>query len=191
MYNFFAYLSRMKNIKRWGLMRNTQEENIKEHSFDTAMIAQALVLIENRIYGGNVDEALVLKLALFHEAGEVFTGDIATPIKYFNPHIKNAYKEVEDECLKKLIHMLPNELKGDYSDMIFHESAEEYIFVKAADRICAYIKCLEEIKSGNTEFQKAMLNTKKLLAEMRMRSIDYFMENFAPGYSLSLDELNE
>ena len=191
MYNFFAYLSRMKNIKRWGLMRNTQEENIKEHSFDVALIAHALVLIENKIFGKNIDENTVMKLALFHEAGEVFTGDIATPIKYFSPELKNALLLVEENCLEKLILMLPEELREDYASLIFHEDAEEYIYVKAADRICAYIKCMEELRSGNNEFEKAANNIKSSIDTIDLDSVRYFMEKCIPGYSLSLDELNE
>lgn len=191
MYNFFAYLSRMKNIKRWGLMRNTQEENIKEHSFDVAVIAHALVLIENKIFGKNIDENIVMKLALFHEAGEVFTGDIATPIKYFSPELKNALLLVEENCLEKLIRMLPVELQEEYSSLIFHEEAEEYIYVKAADRICAYIKCMEELRSGNHEFEKAANNIKSSIDAIDLDSVRYFMEKCMPGYSLSLDELNE
>ncbi|MBE5759452.1 MAG: 5'-deoxynucleotidase [Clostridiales bacterium] len=191
MYNFFAYLSRMKNIKRWGLMRNTQDENIKEHSFDVAVIAHALVLIENKIFGKNIDENIVMKLALFHEAGEVFTGDIATPIKYFSPELKNALLLVEENCLEKLIRMLPVELQEEYSSLIFHEEAEEYIYVKAADRICAYIKCMEELRSGNHEFEKAANNIKSSIDAIDLDSVRYFMEKCMPGYSLSLDELNE
>ena len=191
MYNFFAYLSRMKNIKRWGLMRNTQEENIKEHSFDVAVIAHALVLIENKIFGKNIDENIVMKLALFHEAGEVFTGDIATPIKYFSPELKNALLLVEENCLEKLIRMLPEELQEEYASLIFHDEAEEYIYVKAADRICAYIKCMEELRSGNHEFEKAANNIKSSIDAIDLDSVRYFMEKCMPGYSLSLDELNE
>ncbi|MBR3843072.1 MAG: 5'-deoxynucleotidase [Christensenellaceae bacterium] len=191
MYNFFAYLSRMKNIKRWGLMRNTQEENIKEHSFDVAVIAHALVLIENKIFGKNIDENIVMKLALFHEAGEVFTGDIATPIKYFSPELKNALLLVEENCLEKLILMLPEELQEEYASLIFHDEAEEYIYVKAADRICAYIKCMEELRSGNHEFEKAANNIKSSIDAIDLDSVRYFMEKCMPGYSLSLDELNE
>ncbi len=188
-YNFFAYLSRLKNINRWSLMRNTQTENVKEHSFDVVMIAHALCMIENKVFGGNVNEDRVIKLAIYHEAGEVFTGDIPTPIKYFNPNIISAFKNVEDECLEKLVKMLPEELREEFTSILFHDNDEDYIYVKAADRICAYIKCIEEIKQGNYEFEKAKNSTENKLANMNLKCVRYFMENFVGAYALSLDEL--
>ena len=190
MFHFFAYLSRMKHIKRWGLMRNTQTENIKEHSLDTAMIAHALALIHNIYYGGHVDAEHIMALALFHEAGEVITGDLATPIKYFNPQIKAAYGEIEIVALQKILGMLPKDMKDSYAKLLFHEGNPDYKFVKAADKICAYIKCAEEIRSGNREFEKAKNKIAADLAAIEEPEVQYFIQHFLPSYDLTLDELN-
>ena len=155
MYNFYAYISRMKNIRRWGIMRNTQSENVKEHSLDVAIIAHALALIRNRMFGGEVDAEHIMALAVFHETSEVITGDLPTPIKYFNPKIKNAYKEIERVAAERMIDMVPPELEQDYRELICAEESEEYKIVKYADKLAAYIKCIEEVQSGNMEFQKA------------------------------------
>ena len=190
MYNFYAYLSRMKHIKRWGLMRNTQEENIKEHSLDVAIVAHALAKIKNTYFGGRVKEDHVLALAVYHEAGEVITGDLATPIKYFNPGIKDAYGEIENLALSKLLQMLPDELKENYQPLLFHDTDPDYRLVKCADKLCAYIKCIEEIKSGNGEFEKAKNKIADELAAMEEPEVAFFLEHCLPGYSLTLDELN-
>ncbi len=190
MYNFFAYLSRMRNIDRWSLMRNTQKENIKEHSFDVVVVAHALAMIKNTYYGGNVDTGRVVELAAFHEAAEVITGDIATPIKYYNPKIAHAHKELEDIATQKLLDMLPAELRDSYSEILCHEGNELYEIVKCADKLCAYMKCIEELKSGNSEFERAAGNILGKLESIELPEVRYFMENFLPGYSLTLDELN-
>jgi len=192
MYHFFSYMARMKHIKRWGLMRNTREENIQEHSLQTAMIAHALALIKNRLFGGSVDAARVLALGVYHEAGEVITGDLATPIKYFNPEIKTAYKQIERVAEEKLVGMLPDELKGDYESLILRrdEETEHYAIVKAADKICAYLKCVEELSAGNSEFEKAKNAIEKTIHEMDRPEVNYFMETFVPSFELTLDELN-
>ncbi len=190
MYHFFAYLSRMRNIDRWSLMRNTQKENIKEHSFDVILVAHALAMIKNTYYSGNVDTGHVMELAAFHEAAEVITGDIATPIKYYNPKIAHAHKELEQIATEKLLEMLPDELKEKYRDILFHEGNELYSIIKSADKLCAYIKCVEELKSGNTEFERAASNILAALQNTDLPEVKYFMENFLPGYSLTLDELN-
>ncbi len=190
MYHFFAYLSRMRNIDRWSLMRNTQKENIKEHSFDVVLVAHALAMIKNTYYMGNVDTGHVMELAAFHESAEVITGDIATPIKYYNPKIAHAHKELEQIATQKLLDMLPEELKEKYSEILFHEGHELYPIIKSADKICAYIKCIEELKSGNTEFERAALNIKEKLEKSELPEVQYFLKNFLPGYSLTLDELN-
>ncbi len=190
MHHFFAYLSKMKHIKRWGLMRNIETENIKEHSFDVAVIAHALASIENEYFGGKIDEAAVCLAALFHEAGEIITGDLPTPIKNFSPKIREAYGEVEDIALEKILSMLPPELKIKYAPHIRHEGKTEYRFVKAADKLAAYIKCVEELKGGNTEFEKAKLRIEEELRENKLPSVSYFMDNFLPSYFLTLDELN-
>lgn len=192
MSHFFAYLSRMKHIKRWGLMRNTQEENIQEHSLQTAMIAHALAVIKNRLFNGSVNPERIMAYAVYHEAGEVITGDLATPIKYFNPEINRAYKEIERVAVKKLLSLLPEELKGEYEGLLELQSADadEHAIVKAADKICAYLKCMEELKAGNGEFKKAKAAIEKELAGSKMEEVRYFMKEFAPSFNLTLDELN-
>lgn len=190
MIHFYAYLSRMKHIKRWGLMRNTEMENIKEHSFDVAVIAHALALIKNKLFGGETDPLHVMALALFHEAGEVITGDIATPIKYFNPEVNEAFKNIEHIAAKKIVNMAPVELREDYAALILHEGDESYKIVKEADKLCAYIKCLEEGKTGNTEFAKARVKIEGDLRAMDAPEVAYFMEHCIQAYELTLDELN-
>ncbi len=191
MFHFFSYMARMKHIKRWGLMRNTREENIQEHSLQTAMIAHGLALIKNRMFGGNVDAERVLALAVYHEAGEVITGDLATPIKYFNPEIKAAYKQIERVAEEKLVDMLPRELKSDYEALILNREAEAelYALVKAADKICAYLKCVEELSAGNSEFVKAKKAIEKSIKQMDRPEVDYFMKTFVPSFELTLDEM--
>lgn len=192
MYHFFSFMAKMKHIKRWGLMRNTREENIQEHSLQTAMIAHALALIKNKYYGGEADAEHVMALAVFHEAGEVITGDLATPIKYFNPEIKKAYKEIEQVAEQKLIGMLPEKLRKEYTDLILDREKDEesYQIVKAADKICAYLKCVEELSAGNKEFGKAKATLKKTIEGLNMKEVKFFMKEFVPSFDLTLDELN-
>ncbi len=190
MSHFFAYMSRMKYIKRWGLMKNLCEENIQEHSMACAMVAHALALIENKYFGGTLNPEHIMALGLFHETGEVITGDLATPIKYFNQKINGAYREVEQFAEEKMISFLPEDFRTDYRELICHENNPEYRYVKAADRICAYTKCLEELKSGNLEFEKACETIRRSIEEMKMPCADYFMEHFVPSFRLTLDELN-
>ncbi len=192
MYHFFSFMAKMKHIKRWGLMRNTREENIQEHSLQTAMIAHALAIIKNTYFNGNVDAEHVMAIAVFHEAGEVITGDLATPIKYYNPEIKQAYKEIEKVAEKKLIGMLPIEMEEEYSGLILgrEEDEEVYAIVKAADKICAYLKCIEELSAGNKEFEKAKVTLKKAIDKLDMKEVKYFMKEFVPSFELTLDELN-
>ena len=187
---FFAYLSRMKYIFRWGLMHNTVQENIQEHSHHVAVIAHALCVIKNKYFGGHVDVGYVVQLAVFHESAEVITGDLATPIKYFNPQIRDAYKDIENIAGEKLLNMLPEELRGEYEPLIFPKKDEAYRIMKAADKICAYIKCLEEIKASNHEFDRAKIAIERDIAAMDAPEVQYFMEHFAQGFSLTLDELN-
>lgn len=190
--HFFAYLSRMRLIQRWGLMRNTYQENIQEHSLQVAMVAHALALIYNRFFGGNLDAERVMALAVFHEVGEVFTGDLATPIKYFNPEIKQAYDEIETIAKDKLCAMLPAELQAEYRDLFFvrDEERELWLRVKAADKICAYIKCLEELKAGNREFVRAAQTILEELQSNPLPETAYFMEHFVPSFELPLDEMH-
>lgn len=191
MYHFFGYMARMKYIKRWGLMRNTREENIQEHSLQTAMIAHALALIKNKLFGGGVDAEHVMALAVYHEAGEVITGDLATPIKYFSPEIRAAYKDIERVAEDKLTGMLPDALRGEFEALILRreDDAEAYAIVKAADKICAYLKCVEELSAGNTEFTQAKKTIEKAIKKMDRPEVKYFMETFVPSFSLSLDEM--
>lgn len=191
MSKFFAYLSRMKYIKRWSLMRSIREENIMEHSQAVAVIAHALALITNKICGGNVDVAKVVLLAQYHEVGEVITGDLPTPIKYFNPEIKTAYKDLEKGASERILSMLPESIRGDYKEYILpDESSEEYKLVKFADRLAAYLKCVEEVKAGNAEFKKAKVSIGNELKNSKNPAVEYYLKEFAPAYELSLDELD-
>ncbi len=190
-YHFFAFLSRMKHITRWGLMRNTNQESIQEHSLQVSMIAHALALIKNKHYGGKVNSDHVAVLAMFHDSNETLTGDMPTPIKYFNPSIRKAYKDLEDISKERLLSMLPEEFAAIYRNILFYdEASDEGKIVKAADRISAYIKCVEEEKAGNSEFKKAAEATLAKIRNMKMPEAEYFMETFIPGFKLTLDELN-
>ena len=191
MFKFFAFLNRMKYIKRWSLMRSVREENIMEHSQQVAVIAHALALINNKIYGKNVDTAKVVMLAQYHEVSEVITGDLPTPIKYFNPEIKSAYKDLEVHASQRLINMLPEELKEEYTEYILPDAeTEEYKIVKCADRLSAYLKCVEEVKAGNSEFKKAKTSIGNELKGLKRQDVDYYLKEFAPAFDLSLDELD-
>lgn len=191
MYKFFAFINRMKYIKRWSLMRSVREENIMEHSQQVAIIAHALALIKNKIYGGAVDVNKVVLLAQYHEVSEVITGDLPTPIKYFNPEIKTAYKDLEKNASERLIGMLPDELKEEYKVYILpNEDTEEYKLVKCADRLAAYLKCVEEVRAGNAEFKKAKSSIGSELKSLKREEVDYYLKHFAPAYDLTLDELD-
>ena len=181
----------MKYIKRWSLMRSIREENIMEHSHQVAVIAHALALIKNKIYGGNVDVNKVVLLAQYHEVGEVITGDLPTPIKYFNPEIKSAYKDLEKNACERILNMLPEDLKEEYKQYIIPEAdTEEYRLVKCADRLSAYLKCVEEVKAGNSEFKKAKSSIGGELKGLKQPEVQYFLKEFAPSYELTLDELD-
>ncbi|MEG1656491.1 MAG: 5'-deoxynucleotidase [Christensenellaceae bacterium] len=189
--SFYAYMSRLKHIKRWGLMRNTIEENVQEHSFHVALISHALCIIKNVYFGGKMDEGQVLKTALYHEAAEAITGDLPTPIKYFDEDIKSAYKRIERHAEHTLVDMLPLEMSEYIAPYVLQEvDSDVKMLVKAADRLCAYIKCIEEKKSGNTEFLKAQQRILETITNMNMPEADFFMEHFIAGYELTLDELN-
>jgi 5'-deoxynucleotidase len=192
MSHFFAYIARMKFIQRWGLMRNTCPENIQEHSLQVAMIAHGLALIRNRLFHGTIDAQRTAVLALYHDVSEVITGDLASPIKYFNPEIKTAYHEIEIVAKHKLLDMLPEELKADYQPLLFtrDDDREHLEFIHAADKICAYLKCLEELKAGNQEFSRAEKAIRTEIAKLRLPEVTYFMEVYVPSFSLTLDELN-
>ena len=190
-HHFYAYMARMKLIKRWGLRHNTREENDQEHSLQVAMIAHALAMYKNRRYGGNVDVEKVLLYALYHEAAEVITGDLASPIKYFNPGIRDAYKAIERMASEKLLDYLPEDFQEDFRALLFpDEESCEWRIVKAADRISAYVKCLEEYGFGNREFLTAQENIRASVSRMNMPEAEDFMREFAPSFMLPLDALN-
>lgn len=189
-YNFFAMVNRMKMIDRWALMQNTSKENIAEHSHSVAVIAHALALIGNKIYGKSYDENRVALLALYHDTTEVITGDMPTPVKYYNDEIKNVYKDIEDIAGKRLLAMLPDEFKPDYEPFFTHndEDKELWALVKAADKISALIKCIEENRMGNKEFEIALKSQEKKIAEIDLQEVKYFSEHFMKAYYLTLDE---
>ncbi|NLP13975.1 MAG: 5'-deoxynucleotidase [Clostridium sp.] len=188
--HFPALLFRMKYINRWSLMRNTESENIAVHSLEVAIIAHLLTVIKNKYYNGNLDPNYVAVLAMFHDASEIITGDMPTPVKYFNPELNEAYKNVEKIANQKLLSMLPYDFKETYEKILFHEGNEEWTLVKAADKLAAYIKCIEEEKAGNKEFIKAKESILKSIKEMNRPEVKYFMDLFMCSFSLTLDELD-
>ncbi len=192
MSHFFAYLSRMKFIKRWGLMHSTYPENIQEHSLRVAMIAHALALIRNRFFDGDVNPERTATLALYHDASEVLTGDLPTPVKYFNPEIKNAYAELEGTATRKLLSMLPEALQDVYQGFLFPGDVDRdhYELVKAADKICAYLKCIEEMATGNREFSQAEQALRASVEQLDLPEVHYFIKTFVPSFQLTIDELN-
>lgn len=187
--HFFAYIARMRFITRWALMRNTAPENVQEHSHQVAVLAHALAVIRNEKFGGQVDPGAVAAAALYHDATEILTGDMPTPIKYFNPAIRNAYKDVETVAADKLLELLPPELQEAYVPLLRPEDPQVRALVKAADKLSAYIKCLEEVKAGNMEFREAAAQTRAALEAMELPEVAYFMETFLESFSLTLDQL--
>ena len=189
--HFYAYMARMKLIRRWSLRRNTREENDQEHSLQVAMISHALAVIRNKRYGGSINIEKVMLLATYHEAPEVITGDIATPIKYFNPKIKNSFKAIERMASEQLLDYLPEDLRSEYEPLLLpDEETEEWKLVKAADKISAYLKCLEEEGYGNQEFMAAKQNIESSIRALNLPEVNDFMDQFAPSFMLPLDGLN-
>ena len=187
---FYALMGRMRYITRWGLMRNTFSENISEHSHITAVLAHALALIRRDILqlpGPDPDRCAVA--ALYHDASEILTGDLPTPIKYYNPDIKTAYKQVERVAGERLLEMLPPELRESYAPLVLEEDRELEPIVKAADKLSAHIKCLEEQKAGNTEFDTAARQTWEAMRAMKLPELDWFLEHCLSPFSLTLDQL--
>ena len=188
-HHFFAYMSRMRFIQRWALMRNSFCENVQEHSHTVAILAHALAVIRNRYFGGDVDEGQVAVAALYHDAPEILTGDMPTPIKYDNPAIRKAYKEVEAVAEQKLVDFLPEELRPIYRPILTAADKEAEELVKAADKLSAHIKCMEELKAGNNEFREAAAQTRRALEAYDLPEVRYFMDTFLDSFSLTLDEL--
>ncbi len=189
--SFFAVFFRQKYINRWGLMRNVTNENLSTHAAEVSCIAHALAVIGNTYFNKNYNCDRVALLALYHDMPEVFTGDLPTPVKYANETLRQCYSNLENEAIEQLISRLPEEMRGEYSGLvsISPEDAELKKLVKCADKLCALIKCIEEEKSGNSDFSSARISTENSLKNMDSQELDYFMKNFLPAFSGTLDEL--
>lgn len=191
MHHFYAYLSRLKLIRRWSLMRNTQPENDAEHSLQAAFIAHGLALLARDRYGRDVNPEHVLSLAVYHDASEVLTGDLPTPVKYHSEELRSAYHRVEELASKRLLGMLPESLRPSYAPYLSaREDDEAWAIVKAADKLCAYVKCLEEQRAGNHEFDAAREKILSSLESSPLPEVQDFLREFVPSFALTLDELN-
>lgn len=190
--NFFAMMSRMKYIERWALMRNSQSENISEHSLEVSMLAHGLAVIGKRRLGRKVDPEKAALVGLYHDSTEIITGDMPTPIKYYNKEIQGAFKEIETLAANRLLGMLPADLREEYESIFFPGEGEEYMWklVKAADKLSALIKCIQEEKAGNTEFTSAKKTIMETLLKMNLEEVNIFIKEFLPAYYKTLDELN-
>lgn len=191
--HFFAHLSRMKLINRWPLMRNVSTENVQEHSLQVAMVAHALAMIKNRFFAGQLNPEKIATVAMFHDVSEVLTGDLPTPVKYYNPAIQGEYKKIEKIAEQKLIEMAPEAFREDYAALIGGSQLDEEsaFIVKAADVICAYLKTLEELSAGNHEFELAKKRLDRILSDYQSEEVDYFMKAYVPSFTLSLDEITQ
>ncbi|MDR3344252.1 MAG: 5'-deoxynucleotidase [Oscillospiraceae bacterium] len=191
MSSFFAMLDRMKYISRWALMRNSRTESLSEHAQRTAWLAHALAVLRNRRFGGSVDPERAALLALFHDSPEAMTGDLPTPVKYYSEDVREAYRTVEEHAARQLLEMLPKDLREDYAPLLFpsQEDAALWIIVKAADTLCAYLKCLEETRAGNREFAIAAAQTRRKLTDMALPELDAFLTEFVPAFERTLDEM--
>ena len=188
---FFALAARMRNIRRWGLMRNSFEENLLEHSQMTAILAHALAVIRRDVFGGSADPAEAAAAALYHDMSEIITGDMPTPVKYLNEDIRRSYKAVESQAEAQLLQLLPSALRPGYAELLRGGSGETGELVKAADKLAAYIKCVEELRAGNEEFRSAEAQIRETLEASELPEIAYFMENFLPAFGMTLDELTK
>ncbi|MGL6257981.1 5'-deoxynucleotidase [Vibrio sp. WXL103] len=189
--HFFAHLARMKLIQRWPLMRSVSLENVSEHSLQVAFVAHALAVIKNKKFAGSLNPERIALLGMYHDTSEVLTGDLPTPVKYYNPEIAKEYKKIEAAAEHKLLSMLPEEFQQDFAPFLLSHQAheEDTKIVKQADTLCAYLKCLEEISAGNHEFDLAKRRLDVTLEQRRTPEMTYFLEVFAPSFSLSLDEI--
>ena len=190
-HNFFALISRMKYIDRWALMRNTETENIQEHSHQVAVLAHALALIANQRFGAQLDPGRVAVAALYHDATEIITGDMPTPVKYYNSTLQDSYKQVEAAAADRLLSMLPPELRPEFEPYLRESDPEIHAYVKAADKLSAYLKCVEEVKAGNSEFRLAKEQTWAALMDKPLPALQYFIDQFLPSFELTLDELQK
>lgn len=190
--HFFAHLARMKLIQRWPLMRSVSSENISEHSLQVAFVAHALALIKNKKFDGQLNPEHIALLGMYHDTSEVLTGDLPTPVKYYNPDIAQEYKKIEAAAEKRLQSMLPEEFQEDFAPFLISGTAskEEQGIVKQADTICAYLKCLEELSAGNHEYEQAKRRLEETLEQRKSPEMDYFLTTFAPSFELSLDEIS-
>ena len=188
-YSFFALVFRQKYIKRWGLMRNTLPENLSEHAMETAVLAHALALIGNEYFDKHYNPDRIATLALFHDVPEVYTGDLPTPVKYFDRNTRDSYQHIEDQAIASLLAKLPEPLRPTYKSLFAGGDDTEHRLVKAADKLCAYIKCVEEEKCGNSEFLSAKAATVGSLAAMDCPELHWFMENLLPTFTMTLDEM--
>ena len=188
-HSFFAYIFRMRYIARWALMRNTRTENVEEHSYEVAVLSHALSVIGRDVFQKDLDSDKTAAAALFHDAPEIITGDLPTPIKYFNPGIKTAYQQVEAVAQDKLLSMLPPELVDAYEPLVREADPEVRRYVKAADKLAAWLKCQEELKAGNAEFRRAADETLTTLRAMGMEEVDWFLDRLGGAFQLTLDDL--
>ena len=190
-YHFFAMMSRMKYIERWALMRNSITENISEHSLEVSMLAHALAVIGRKRFGLTIDAEKAAVIGLYHDSTEIITGDMPTPIKYYNRDIQGAFKKIEENAANQLLSMLPEDIREEYVNLFFPTEGEEYLWklVKAADKLSALIKCIEESKVGNLEFARARESIEEALTEMNLPEVNVFLQEFLPSYHKTLDEL--
>ncbi|MFP6589618.1 MAG: 5'-deoxynucleotidase [Candidatus Latescibacterota bacterium] len=190
--HFFAYMARMKFIQRWGVMRNTQSENIQEHSLQAAILAHALAVIARDQFGRDVDPERVMALAVFHDASEVITGDLPSPIKHHDPELSSTYGRIEEAARERLTAMLPDDMRDVYRPLLLCKDRPQHVqLVKAADKLCSYLKCLEELKGGNEEFTHAREAIEGEIEAIDLPEVAWFMERFVTSFSLTLDELNQ